>query len=146
MAGRAAAIPGSGDDRISLTYSGDVARFVEAVLGLPRWEGREMVCYGDNRCGLNDVVRLAEEATGTKFSVAFDSVEKLERGEVTELPAHRSLYAVVGKAAVQKRIAMFGLYTVKGMLLLPEEGSLNSMFPHIKTMTVAEIVGVWRGK
>lgn len=75
-----------------------------------------------------------------------DNVEKLERGEMTELPAHTSLYSIMGKTAVQKRFAMFGLYTVMGMLQLPEEGSLNKVFSHIQTKTVAEIVGCWQGK
>ncbi|OIW25676.1 NAD(P)-binding protein [Coniochaeta ligniaria NRRL 30616] len=144
MAHRSAAIPGTGDDEISFTYSGDIALFVEAVLDMPVWE-REMSCYSDC-CSLNDVVRVAEDATGTKFNVTHDSVDKLERGEMTELPSHRSLYPLMGKTAVQKRFATFGLLTVKGLLRLPEEGSLNRLFPHIKTMTVAEIVGAWRGK
>jgi nucleoside-diphosphate-sugar epimerase len=68
MAHRAAAIPGSGDDVIAFTYTGDIARFVEAALGLPRWE-REMHCYSDRR-SLNEVVKLAEEATG-ELAAAF---------------------------------------------------------------------------
>jgi hypothetical protein len=62
MAHRAAAIPGTGDGIISFTYSYDLARFVEAALGLPRWD-EEMYCYSEC-CSLITVVRLAEEATG----------------------------------------------------------------------------------
>ncbi|KAB5528051.1 hypothetical protein GE09DRAFT_1042248 [Coniochaeta sp. 2T2.1] len=139
-----AAIPGSGDDLISFTYSRDIARFVEAALGLERWE-REMWCYGDVR-SLGEVVGLAEGVRGVKFTVTHDSVEMLEQGKMTELPSHRKLYPIVGKEALQKRISTFGLYTVKGLLHLPKEGSLNSLFLHIKTMTVPEIVGFWKGK
>jgi hypothetical protein len=74
-------------------------------------------------------------------------VEKLERGEMTELPSHRSLYPFMGgKSAVQKRFATFGLYAAKGLLRPADEGNLNKVFPHIKTKTVAEIVGYWKGK
>jgi nucleoside-diphosphate-sugar epimerase len=63
MANKAAAIPGTGNDLVSFTYSFDVARFVEAALDLPHWE-QELFCYGDKRT-LNEVVRIAEEETGT---------------------------------------------------------------------------------
>ena len=62
VANAAAAIPGSGDDKISFTYSRDIARFVEAALGLEKWE-RTMRCCSDVR-SLNEVVKLAEEARG----------------------------------------------------------------------------------
>jgi nucleoside-diphosphate-sugar epimerase len=62
MPHRAAAIPGTGDDIISFTYSGDIAQFVEAALDLPWWD-KELNCYSDC-CSLNTVVKLAEEATG----------------------------------------------------------------------------------
>jgi nucleoside-diphosphate-sugar epimerase len=62
MANLPAAIPGTGNDILSFTYSFDVARFVEAALDIPRWE-TEMFCYSDN-CTYNDVLNLAEEARG----------------------------------------------------------------------------------
>ena len=62
MKDKTAVIPGTGNDVISFTYSFDVARFVEAALDLPRWE-EELFCYGD-RCTLNEVVKIAEDATG----------------------------------------------------------------------------------
>jgi hypothetical protein len=80
------------------------------------------------------------------FNVTYDSVEKLELGEMTELPAHTSMYPLMGKTALQARFARFGLYTVKGMLHMPEERSLNRMFPEIRTKTIGEIVGAWKGK
>jgi nucleoside-diphosphate-sugar epimerase len=64
MANRAAAIPGTGNNLMSFTYSFDVARFVEAALDLPRWE-EQMFCYGDV-CTYNDVLKLAEEARGMR--------------------------------------------------------------------------------
>lgn len=59
---RAAAIPGSGDERIAFTLSWDLARFVEAALGMPRWE-RELYCYSDVK-SYNQIVRIAEDVTG----------------------------------------------------------------------------------
>lgn len=62
IANRAAAIPGTGNDLISFSYSYDIARFVEAALELPQWE-EQMFCYSDT-CTYNQVLKLAEEATG----------------------------------------------------------------------------------
>jgi nucleoside-diphosphate-sugar epimerase len=90
MANKAAAIPGTGNEVLLFTYSFDLARFVEAALDLPHWD-EQLFCYGD-RCTLDDVVRMAEEATGSKFAVTYDGVEKLKRGEVTELPSHLLAY------------------------------------------------------
>ena len=63
VANKVAAIPGSGDDLVTFTYSFDVARFVEAALDLSHWE-EDTFCVGDT-CSLNDVVKMAEEARGS---------------------------------------------------------------------------------
>lgn len=59
---KVAAIPGSGNDVFSLTYTKDVAKFVVKALDLPKWE-EETFCYGD-RVTWNQVLKLAEDATG----------------------------------------------------------------------------------
>ncbi|KAB5581233.1 Alpha/Beta hydrolase protein [Coniochaeta sp. 2T2.1] len=99
----AAAIPGNGDDLILFTSSGDIARFVEAALGLGKWE-QEM----------NEVVRLAEEARGISLTFAYDGIKMLQQGKMTELPSHTRRYPFLGKKALQKPISTFGLYAVKG--------------------------------
>lgn len=40
---------------------------------------------------------------------------------------------------------MFSLWAVAGEVELPKKGSLNEKFPEIKTKTVKEIVGAWKG-
>jgi nucleoside-diphosphate-sugar epimerase len=70
VAHAAASIPGTGDDLVSFSYSRDVARFVEAVVGMKRWEREEMSCYSDV-CSLNEVVRLAEEVRGESLCFFF---------------------------------------------------------------------------
>lgn len=78
--------------------------------------------------------------------MAYDSLETLEKGEMTELPTHVAAYRYVPKKAVQGRFALFGLIFVNGLGHLPEEKSLNSLFPQIKTKTVEEVISVWKGK
>jgi hypothetical protein len=83
---------------------------------------------------------------GSKFAVTYDRVEKLEKGEMTELPFHTSLYGYVPKAELQSKFALFGLYTIHGLFHLSEDKSLNKNFPQIKTKTVEEVINAWKGK
>lgn len=63
IANKTAAIPGAtGDEIITFTYTKDLAKFVVAALGLPRWD-QTMYCYSDNAT-LKEMVRIAEEMTG----------------------------------------------------------------------------------
>lgn len=83
---------------------------------------------------------------GAKFTVIYDSVEKLEAGQVTELPGHLASYEFYPKPLLQKVFASFGLYITRGLVDLPEENSLNQKFPEIKTKSIKEIVDAWKGK
>lgn len=47
---------------------------------------------------------------------------------------------------VKALLSKFGLWTVAGVMRIPQEGSLNKRFPEIKTTTVREVIGVWKGK
>ncbi|KAL7934702.1 hypothetical protein V8C35DRAFT_301619 [Trichoderma chlorosporum] len=140
---KTAAIPGTGDEILSFTYTYDVARFVIASLGLPKWE-ETTYCYGE-KTSFNRLVALAEEARGTKFNVVYDSPEKLAKGEITELPSHPAMYPHLPKPAFQALFSMFARWVLDGRLNMPEEKSLNAKFPEIKTTKLAEIVGAWKG-
>jgi hypothetical protein len=59
---KTAAIPGTGNDVLSLITTRDIATFVVKSLDLPEWE-EESCCYGE-RVTWNQVLKLAEEATG----------------------------------------------------------------------------------
>ena len=63
---KTAAIPGTGDDLVSFTYTRDVASFVVAALDLPTWR-EVMFCYGD-KATWNAFVRMAEEITGKNWT------------------------------------------------------------------------------
>ncbi|KAK9366688.1 hypothetical protein V1509DRAFT_611294 [Lipomyces kononenkoae] len=144
IANKAAAIPGTGNDLVSFTYSFDVAKFVEAALDLPHWD-QELCCYGD-KCTLNEVVRISEEATGAKFSVSYDSIEQLREGKITELPSHHTAYRYFPKPILQSVFSKFGLYVSAGLFDMPADKSLNKLFPEIKTKTVREVISAWEGK
>ncbi|ETI25726.1 hypothetical protein G647_02500 [Cladophialophora carrionii CBS 160.54] len=144
MANKAAAIPGTGDDVVAFTYTRDLAKFVVAALDLPVWD-EAMFCYGD-KMTWNEFLRVAEEMRGSKFTVAYDSVETLEKGEMTELPSHPAVYPFFPKPMFQQYFSKFALYVTLGLFDLPEDGSLNRKFPDIKPTTVREMLSVWVGK
>ncbi|KAL6787496.1 hypothetical protein J3E68DRAFT_418144 [Trichoderma sp. SZMC 28012] len=140
---KTAAIPGTGDEVLSFTYTFDVAKFVVAFLSLPKWE-EITYCYGENST-FNKLVALAEEAQGTKFTVTYDPPEKLAKGEITELPSHPALYPYFPKPAMQGLFSLFASWVLDGSLKAPEDKSLNAKFPEIKTTKLAEVVGAWKG-
>jgi len=72
-------------------------------------------------------------------------VEKLRSGEITELPAHLYLYNFFPKPLLVDLLSKFGLWAVTGVMYSPAEGSLNEKFPEIKTTSLKEIVGAWKG-
>ncbi|KAL6872507.1 hypothetical protein HDV57DRAFT_505364 [Trichoderma longibrachiatum] len=138
-----AAIPGTGNEVLAFTYTQDVAKFTVASLSLPKWEEATYV-YGE-RSTFNKVLALAEEARGTKFDVTYDPVEKLSKGEITELPSHKEIYPIFPKAMFQGLFALFSLWIIEGRLDVPEDKSLNAKFPEIQTTKLSEIVGAWKG-
>lgn len=76
----------------------------------------------------------------TKFNVVYDSLEKLKRGEVTELPAQVASYAYYPKPMSQAAGAAFGLWFENGDFNMKPERWLNDLFPEIKPMTVQEVL------
>lgn len=59
---RLAAIPGTGEEPISFTYTYDVATFLDAFLDEPKWE-ELTYCYGE-KLTWNKFISIAEEVTG----------------------------------------------------------------------------------
>ena len=138
--GNAAAVPGDGKYPIYFTHTIDLAKYTVALLGLDNWEEKYYV-YGDKKTW-PEVVEIAEAAKGVKFTVAYDSIEKLQRGEVTELPGHKDVYKMIspgpeGKVLFQKIMSGVSVYMAQGHMVY-EGPFLNEIFPDIKPMTVKE--------
>lgn len=97
IAHKVAGIPGSGNVSAIYTYSGDVAKFVVAAIGLPDgiWH-KHSTMIGDRRT-LNEVLGIAEPIRGS-FKVQYDTMQKLQQGQITELPSHVRLYRKLRKS------------------------------------------------
>jgi hypothetical protein len=137
----AAAIPGSGDYPVHYTYTRDIGRYIAALLGLEKWEEKYFIA-GDTKT-LHEVVTLAERVKGTKFDVKYDSIEKLEGGEYTELPGYEKAYAYLGAVEVAKpmmaqMMIFFATLFAKGHASFGPGSYLNEIFPEIKPMSFEE--------
>ncbi|PSN61510.1 NAD(P)-binding protein [Corynespora cassiicola Philippines] len=143
IASNKAAIPGSGDVPVTFTYSFDIGRFVAKLLAADKWNAESYI-IGD-KVTWNQFLQIAEEAKGTKFDVAHDSLETLKSGKITELPAHQHLYAFFPKEVLQGLLASFGVMFAEGVFDLKPSRTLNDIFPDVKSRGVAELVNqAWK--
>ncbi|KAG4430434.1 hypothetical protein IFR05_014077 [Cadophora sp. M221] len=133
-----AAIPAYGDVPVVFTHTFDIGKFVAALLTKDKWE-KESYIIGD-KVTLNEFVRIAESVTGTKFTVKHDPIEKLQTGQITELPSHPSFYPFFPKEILQGMFSALGIMFEKGFFDLKPSHTLNEEFDDIKPLTVAELI------
>ncbi|KAJ3544411.1 hypothetical protein NM208_g3069 [Fusarium decemcellulare] len=138
VANKIARIPGTGNDAVTFTYTYDVAKFVAVALDMNKWD-EETVVAGD-KATWNEFLRLAEEIRGCQFDVEYDSIEKLQSWQITELPSHVSSYGLYPKELMQFLMAGLERAMVAGMLDLPDEKALNRSHPDIKMVKIEDML------
>lgn len=135
-----AGIPGSGNSPITFTHSTDIGKFVSRLMSLQSWESRYHT-VGDNKTW-NEVVAILEEGKGVKFDVTYDSIEKLQKGEITDIPGHQAAYEMMGGEAAKpffrNAMAQFGLWMEEGLFKYEDAVFLNDVFPNVKPMSLGE--------
>jgi hypothetical protein len=143
VANNAAAIPGSGDYPVHFTWTKDIGKYITALLGLEKWENKYLIT-GDTKT-FDEIIAIGEKIKGAKFDVKYDSKEKLEKGEFTELPGYapayeRAMGPEVGRAMMSQMLPWFGSLYVKGTATYPPSAGtfLNEVFPDIKAMSIEE--------
>ncbi|EGY18658.1 uncharacterized protein VDAG_09184 [Verticillium dahliae VdLs.17] len=140
-----AAIPGSGDTPVVFTHTWDVAKFVAEYVNQPASEWEKDVFIIGDKITMNEFVAIAEEAKGVKFEIFHDSLDKLNKGEVTELPSHPAMYPYFPKTMLQSLFAAFGVFFDNGDFDFNPSKSLHDVFPHTKARTVKEVVNAaWK--
>jgi hypothetical protein len=74
--------------------------------------------------------------------VSYDPIEKLARGEVTELPSHKEELALspFPESIARQLLALLGSWVVGGQFNIPVEKALNKSLPDIKPMGVREML------
>ncbi|KAF6815146.1 NmrA-like family protein [Colletotrichum plurivorum] len=128
---RTAAVPGTGNEQFSVTYSKDLARFLDRLVDETEWPEWSIISGADT--SMNELVGLAEKVTGDKFDVAYDPIEDLEKGKATLVFDGGASYGGMDPAMMA---AMLGLSIAQEKMLLPKDGRLNDKFPDIQPKTV----------
>ncbi|EEU35743.1 uncharacterized protein NECHADRAFT_44399 [Fusarium vanettenii 77-13-4] len=138
VANKIARIPGTGNDPVTFTYTYDVARFVAVALDMKKWE-EETIVAGD-KATWNEFLKLAQEIRRCWFDVEYDSIEKLQASQITELPSHVSSYGLYPKELMQFLMAGLERAMVAGKLNLPDERALNRLHPDIKMVKIEDML------
>ncbi|KAK1472734.1 hypothetical protein CABS01_16200 [Colletotrichum abscissum] len=121
-------IIGVGQAQINLIQAADksnyVAKFVVEALDLATWE-HDTYLIGDEMTW-EEFIAIAEEARGgKKFHVTYDSVQKLQSGEITELPGQVAAYSYFPKQWAQQLFSTFGFWVTEGLFDFPKDRALN---------------------
>jgi hypothetical protein len=85
----------------------------------------------------------ADKSIGSKFDVSYDAPEKLEKGEVTELPFNENA-ADLPQKVLEGLMSLWGLYVLEGKYDMPLDKSLNKLFPDIQPLTVKDVLAMWQ--
>ncbi|KAJ9416826.1 hypothetical protein QL093DRAFT_2580907 [Fusarium oxysporum] len=138
IANRTAALPGSGDVPVAMSYTMDVAKFVAGSLSLSKWE-RETLIYND-KLTMNQYVQVVEEVRGEKIQVTYDSLDLLKSGKITELPSHPPMYESVSKDVIQSFLAAFGILFETGEFDLREGYRIQDGLPSLKLQNFRDLL------
>ncbi|KAI4184728.1 MAG: hypothetical protein L6R41_004544 [Letrouitia leprolyta] len=140
-----AAIPGTGDEKIVLTHTKDVAKFIRKMVeSREKWP--ELTRIVGDTTTLNEVLEVAERVRGQKFSTVHDSLSDLRRGKVSEIPAYIPLYDVMPKDMVLEMMAGFGVGMVTGLFAIEGE-RINERYPEIEMVKMRDFIEThWAGR
>ncbi|KAH7127739.1 hypothetical protein B0J13DRAFT_645737 [Dactylonectria estremocensis] len=134
----AAGIPGTGNEPIIFSHTTDVAKFVAALLDSDEWDPVSYV-VGD-KLTWNEFLGFAEDVRGVKFDVAYDDIEKLRNGEITELPGQVAIYPFYPKEALQKVLAGIECFMAEGAFNYETPTTLNEKFPNFQPIKVKDML------
>ncbi|KAJ5142939.1 uncharacterized protein N7515_001726 [Penicillium bovifimosum] len=141
IASGTAAIPGDGNNVICMTYTNDMATYLVKALGLDQWP--EFTVIVGDEVTYNQILDMAEEFTGKKFKVTYDSLEKVMSGDVTVPPQPGSVDA--SSDELKETTALVSRLTVSNVFSLPDD-RLNARFPEVKPITMREFLyKAWKG-
>lgn len=159
---RRAALPGDGNAAVTYLHSVDIAKYVAALIDdEKKWP--ETSAFASDKLTWNELIKLAEEvmgelllyrlrrvansyfSPGEKWTVTYEPLEKLEKGEATVLPQPPDSYDFTEDAA-RAMIAEFGIMAVKGVMDVSREGLRNEDYPQVKPISVRKILEDGWGK
>ncbi|KAI8723005.1 NmrA domain-containing protein [Fusarium sp. LHS14.1] len=142
MENNKAALPVTGDDKVTLTHSETIGKFVAASLDLKEWPEKSWI-IGDTLTW-REALGFVESTRKIKFEVHFDSIDNLKESKITELPANVSKYELVGKPFIDGMMSLWSLGFAWGWYDLTSykksEKTLNELFPELETLTFKNFI------
>ncbi|CAI7660393.1 unnamed protein product [Penicillium palitans] len=130
-----AAIPGDGNNVICMTYTYDMATYLVKALDLDEWP--EFTVIVGDEVTYNQVLGMAEEFTGKKFKVTYDSLEQIKTGDVTVPPQPEGME--YSSDELKEVTALVSRLTVNNVFQLPG-ARLNTRFPEVKPITMRQFL------
>ena len=138
-----AVIPGDGNNVICMTHTQDMANYLVRILDLDEWPEISVI-VGDELT-YNRLLAMAEEMRGQKFDVIYDSVEKINAGNVTVPPMPAG--TDYPPEEVQEITALVDRLVINGVFDLPRENRLNNEFYDVRARTMREFLEyTWNNK
>lgn len=117
-----ALLPGEGTTPMVLTHTTDIAKYVVAMLDLPKWEKAAYII--GSRVTLKEFVEIAQEVKGVKFDIKYNATAE-------DWPEAYRMFAGLGNLIEEGWLNMGN-----------EEGAwiLNDIFPDTKAKGVRELL------
>ncbi|KAJ5920464.1 hypothetical protein N7516_011322 [Penicillium verrucosum] len=140
---REAVIPGDGNNIICMTLLRDMTNYLVKLLDIEEWP--EFSVFVGDELSYNQMVKIAEEVTGTKFKVTYDSVENANSGNVAlpPMPSDTS-YSPEEQKGITAQVAKL---VVNDVLDFPKDIRLNDRFPEVQPIKFKEFLNMyWAGE
>ncbi|KAM0350613.1 hypothetical protein ACHAPU_003099 [Fusarium lateritium] len=143
MKSKWAVIPESRSTQASFLTSQDMSRFVARLMDLEKWD--KVCAIRANTLSFDELVEAAQNARGSKFEVAVDSLEKLKSGKISFFPDYPPIGFGDGDEAF---FAMIHYQAGIGRYLIPRDlPFLDEKFPDLKVTTISEVMEAsWKGQ
>ncbi|KID83601.1 NmrA family transcriptional regulator [Metarhizium guizhouense ARSEF 977] len=130
--------PGDASQPLVLTHSQDLAAYIERLVGLPaeNWPRESLVA--SNKHLVKDLESLVNKVTGKKFKVAYDSVEDIHKGHITQLPSNTAVFQDPAKGEMFRDVErQVMLSMLSGAHNLPGK-NLAELFPDVETTDIED--------
>ncbi|KAM5356921.1 hypothetical protein ACJ41O_003567 [Fusarium nematophilum] len=137
-----AAIPGAGNDKVTLTHSQTIGKLVSASLDLEKWPEKSWIA--GETLTWREALEIVQEARHVTFDVRYDMEEDLKESRITELPANIPRYAIAAKPFLDGILSLWSLGFIWGWFDISsakgEDQTLNDMFPEFQTLGFAKYI------
>ncbi|KAF7551733.1 hypothetical protein G7Z17_g4793 [Cylindrodendrum hubeiense] len=129
-----AVIPGDGSAKATFITTQDMSKFVARLMDLGQWSKVSFIA--SETLSFNQLLDMAEKTRGSKFQVAYDSLEKLSSGKISFF----SEFPPIDLDGAEAFFAMIHYQAGLERYLIENVESLTEKFPEIQMTSAAEVM------